>query len=144
MVSVVLSILDPQEVLALYTMCGWNGEGQRTIQRIELAMKNSLFVFSCRNAHGQLIGFARVVGDGVFVAQVVDVMMDPSHRRQGVALALIGAIQESGVPACMLVDGSGVPELYERQGFVPAPSEKILYWSQTVDTTEFDSAVATV
>jgi GNAT superfamily N-acetyltransferase len=73
-------------------------------------------------AHGQQIGFARVVTDGATFAYLCDVFVLPDWRGQGVARALMGAVdahpQLQGLRRFLLftTDAHG---LYGRFGFRP-------------------------
>ncbi len=47
-------------------------------------------------ATGAMVGFARAVSDGVALAYLADVFVEPAHRRKGIGAALITAMIEDG------------------------------------------------
>ncbi|MEJ2742864.1 MAG: GNAT family N-acetyltransferase, partial [Gammaproteobacteria bacterium] len=74
----------------------------------------------------------RLVGDGVYVIQLVDLIVSKKYRKQGIAKNLVNSIlagyfnqREKG--AVMLIDGSGIKNLYESLDFRSAPNEMVFY-----------------
>lgn len=51
-------------------------------------VQNAWLVISAWDA-GELVGMARVVGDGVTVAYIHDLLVDPDHQRRGIGRALL-------------------------------------------------------
>lgn len=72
--------ITPDEYVALRAAVGWASADESTITQ---ALHNTLAWAIERDENGQLIGLARVVGDGLY-ALVVDVMVHP--RAQGTGL----------------------------------------------------------
>ena|GEM_PF-2122825 len=127
--------LDVAQVVALYSAIGWNQDGFRTAERVALSLAKSLcYVTAYADTTDHLIGYARLVGDGIFVHQLVDVIVDPEYRGQGLARSMVSHIMEhyfdeSSHATVMLVDGSGVQGLYSSMGFLQAPEEGVWYQS---------------
>ncbi len=61
-------------------------------QTVERAARHSLCAIA-RDDQGALIGFARVVSDRATFAWLCDVVVLPSHQRQGIARDLVRALQ---------------------------------------------------
>lgn len=117
--------LLPSELNALYELVGWNKDGRRTEESSHELLTSSPFYVQARKEE-QLIGFGRLILDPYF-AMIVDLITHPEERRQGVAQGilerLVAQAKERHLPI-QLIDGSGVPTLYERAGFVAADPQK--------------------
>lgn len=74
------------ELLALYDSVGWTAYTQDP-QRLEAAIAASLSVVAARAA-GRLVGLARIVGDGLTIAYLQDLLVAPEHQRAGVGSEL--------------------------------------------------------
>ncbi len=98
---------------ATYWGAGW------TDGRIRQAVEHSLIFGAYLQPDHQQIGFARVVTDRATFSSVMDVVVDPQHRRQGVGTALMKAVVAhpcvSGT-VCVL-DTRDMDPFYERFGF---------------------------
>ncbi len=78
------------ELIELYTAVGWSAY-TRDPDALVRAIRGSLRVATARSA-GELIGLARIVGDGVTIAYLQDVLVHPSHRRAGIGRRLVEAV----------------------------------------------------
>jgi GNAT superfamily N-acetyltransferase len=70
---------------------------------------------------GALVGFARAVSDGVALAYLADVFVDPAHRGRGIGRALVAAMIEDGPGANFrwLLHTADAHALYAGFGFAP-------------------------
>ncbi len=108
--------LDVDVIHVFLQQAYWSrGIPRETLQR---ALDNSL----CFGAYEgkRLVGFARVVTDRATFAWVCDVFVVESHRRRGIADALMGAVKAhrelQGLRRWSLVTRDAHP-LYRRHGF---------------------------
>ncbi len=62
---------------------------------------------------GEMVGFARAVSDGVALAYLADVFVEPAHRRRGLGSALVAAIIDDG-PGADSTPGSASADLTTR------------------------------
>jgi GNAT superfamily N-acetyltransferase len=85
-------IPDRAELVALYSSVGWTTYTAEP-ERLELALRQSLRVVTAWN-EGLLVGLARVVGDGVSVVYLQDVLVHADHARSGVGTQLVDAVFE--------------------------------------------------
>lgn len=74
------------ELLALYDAVGWTAYTQDP-QRLEAAIAASLSLVTAR-ATGRLVGLARIVGDGLTIAYLQDLLVAPEYQRAGVGSEL--------------------------------------------------------
>jgi len=103
---------------SLYTACGWNQTGERSPKQIDAALVRSLAWVVVKAFDAQVVGFGRLIGDGIFVTQLVDVLVHERHRRQGIGSQIVCKLitDYSHVPL-MLINGSGIADFYARFGF---------------------------
>ncbi|HMR48964.1 MAG TPA: GNAT family N-acetyltransferase [Arachnia sp.] len=76
-----------EELIRLYDSVGWSAYTADP-DLLEAAMAASLRVVTAR-IDGRLVGLARVVGDGLTIAYLQDVLVDPSHHRSGIGRLLM-------------------------------------------------------
>lgn len=78
-------------VARLYKFENWIGDND-DISKINVALKNSFCSFGAFNESGQMVGFFRALSDGVGDAYLLDLVVEPSYRKMGIAHKLIKAI----------------------------------------------------
>ena len=81
---------NEQEIIDLYQNVGWTNDTSCP-EMLEEAYKNSLCILGAFEKE-KLIGVARVVGDGISIVFVQDILVLPEYQRQGVGSALMRAI----------------------------------------------------
>jgi predicted N-acetyltransferase YhbS len=99
------------------------GRSRETVERLVRTAARVVGVYA---AEAQ-VGFARVVSDGVAVAYLADVYVEPEHRGRGVGVELVREAVE-GSPlrdVGWFLHTQDAHALYERFGF-GAPSERVL------------------
>ncbi len=110
----------------LRSLVGW-----RTYQLdvIEKALPNTLYcVCACRGE--ELVGMARVIGDGGMVYYIQDVIVIPGCQRQGIGTQLMDQIMAyirldaSQNSIVGLMSAAGKEAFYEKYGFMRRPTEK--------------------
>lgn len=110
------------------------GLSPRSLQSATVGLANSLMGVTIRK-DGQLIGMARVVGDGGTCFEVVDVAVLPSEQGRGVGTRLMTAVcayLAENVPAdagVTLLADVPADRLYAKFGFYPtAPNSVGMSW----------------
>ncbi len=100
------------------------GLGERDPGAAEVGLPNTLFGVCVES--GDLVGIGRIIGDGGFFFQVVDVV--PEHQRQGLGKMVMDALMawlRHSAPTgayVQLVTETGTTRFYEKYGFrVRAP-----------------------
>ena len=108
------------EIFDLYEAVGWTNYVSRP-DALRTGYAGSLAVWGAF-AGDELVGVVRVVGDGVTIVFVQDLIVAPSHQRAGIGTQLMQAVMKrfSDVYQMELLTdgGSGACALYERLGFV--------------------------
>ncbi|TAL77673.1 MAG: N-acetyltransferase [Bacteroidetes bacterium] len=72
----------------LFQTTGWNREYNFSIQDLANAIKNSWFSISIYDSE-ILIGFGRVIADGVHHALIVDLIIHPNYQGKGLGSKLL-------------------------------------------------------
>lgn len=108
------------EYLALRCKVGWDSVELNTAQN---SLNNSLFNTTVR-LDGQLIGMARVVGDGFMYFYIQDVIVDRDYHGLGIGHMLIARVEAYLAKACTtgatvgLLAAKGKEPFYRRYGFI--------------------------
>lgn len=87
---------NEQEIIDLYQSVGWTNYTSCP-EMLEKAYKNSLCILGAFEKE-KLVGVVRVVGDGISIVFVQDILVLPEYQRQGVGSALMRAILKNMLP----------------------------------------------
>ncbi|HLN61338.1 MAG TPA: GNAT family N-acetyltransferase [Symbiobacteriaceae bacterium] len=107
--------IPAEQVRALYDHVGWWPE--RTLPQIERVLDGAPAAGAWDG--DTLVGFMRIVSDGVFRAYVEDVVVHEAYRHQGIATALMNALLEEvrDVHLVSLFCKERLVPVYRSQGF---------------------------
>lgn len=83
-------IYQKEELIPLYEAVGWTNYTQRPKVLVD-AYQNSLYSLGAY-IENELVGIIRVVGDGVSVVLIQDLLVYPTYQRQGIGHALLAAV----------------------------------------------------
>ena len=121
-VSVTEERPEAHELVQLYDSVGWTLY-TGSPSRLHSAILASAHVVAARS-QGRLVGLARVVGDGLTIAYLQDILVRPEHQRQGIGSALFRAAFAPYTEVrqqVLLTDATpATAAFYEAMGFVPA------------------------
>jgi len=111
----------PDEFWRLFATTGWNDEYHLSAEELFAAISNSWHVISAYNNDDQLVGFGRVVSDGVLHAMIYDLIVDPQHQGNGIGAEilrqLVEACKAANIRDIQLFSARGKREFYEKRGF---------------------------
>jgi ribosomal protein S18 acetylase RimI-like enzyme len=128
--------VDVAQLNDLYSLIGWDRARRRTTAETTEMLRVSRYYIAAHAANGAVIGFARVCGDP-YVAQVLDVITHPDHRRRGIASrcmrGILAHLERSRYVAVTLTAGRGLEGFYRRFGF-HAVKEATLAWKRGTET----------
>jgi ribosomal protein S18 acetylase RimI-like enzyme len=94
---------------------------------IEKALPNSLYSV-CAFINNEIVGMARVIGDGGLVYYIQDVIIKPEYQRQGIGKTLMNKIMEfvrihaSRNSIIGLMSSKSGEQFYEQYGFINRPN----------------------
>jgi ribosomal protein S18 acetylase RimI-like enzyme len=127
---------DCQVIEALPSPAGYNhlralvGWGTYAEEVIAQALPRSLYSV-CAYRDGELVGMARVIGDGGLVYYVQDVIVVPVCQRQGIGTRMMdqvmGYIRAHAGPNAVvgLMAAGGKEPFYEKYGFTRRPNDRL-------------------
>ena len=114
--------LPRADVLALYRAAGWFGPSDPAPE-LDAMIANSFAVSAAFDPAGRLVGMARALSDGVSDAYILDVVVDPAHRSQGVGREIVKRLTDylasCGVDWIVCVGVPGTESFYRAAGAVP-------------------------
>jgi len=115
-----------------------------TKEEVIFGTKNSSFVVGGFDEHGKQVSFLRILSDKVRFAYILDVIVDPPFRKQGIGSAMVKYAMEH--PEMSLVyqwvlktkDAHGV---YAKLGFGPIndPERWMIIRGQRGDRSQFEA-----
>ena len=110
----------------LFQTTGWNAKYQLSPEELMRALHTSWFVISAYEGE-KLVGFGRLVSDGVLHAMIYELIVLPEYQGRGIGgeilEKLVKKCQEVGVRDIQLFCASGKREFYEKRGFVTRPED---------------------
>lgn len=117
------------ELKSLFTATWW--ASSRTEDEVRRVIEASDIVYGLTDPDdGRLVAFARVLTDFTFLAVVLDVVVDPGLRGQGVGAALMDAVtgdpRLAEVRSIELVCQPELFEFYRRWGFTTEVGSSML------------------
>jgi GNAT superfamily N-acetyltransferase len=117
---------DIEQFWALFQTTGWNREYQASAEELARALRGSQHMVAAYEGE-RLVGFGRVVTDGVLHAMVYDLIVDPAWRGQGIGgqilECLVRICREASIRDIQLVCARGKRAFYEKRGFAARPED---------------------
>lgn len=108
--------LPVPEVRQLYVEAGWIQPDSGT-GFIQPMLENS-FAVSAAFCHGRLIGLMRALSDGVSDAYLLDLVVDESFRRRGIAMEILKRLKkhllEKGIDWIVCIGAPGTEAFYAK------------------------------
>lgn len=110
------------------------GMSARSEAGAAIGLPNSWFGVTIQH-EGRAVGMGRIIGDGGTAFQIVDIVVEPSHQKQGLGRRIMTALMarlSAEAPAkayvSLIADGDA-QHLYAKYGFAPTAPESIgMYW----------------
>ena len=126
--SIVYENRLPQEAefSVLFESTGWNQEYHLSSRELFAAISESWQVVSAYDG-SRLVGFGRVVSDGVLHAMIYDLIVDQADQGKGIGgeilARLVMSCQKAGIRDIQLFCAKGRQAFYERRGFRPRSAD---------------------
>lgn len=126
---------DSKQFFNLYQTTGWKHPFNEA--RLFQAISNSWVTVSAYHDE-ELIGFGRVISDGVYQALICDLIVAPKYQGQGVGSRILRKLldqcRDNNILLVMLFSAKGKASFYERFGFVKRQKDAPgMIWDQTKD-----------
>ena len=117
---------DCEAYLELFNTTGWNDIYRASAGELQRSLTRSWHAISAFDGK-KLIGFGRLLSDGVLYAVVFDVIVAPDRQRQGIGAAIMERLlkrcEDHGLRDVLLFSARGTPEFYRRFGFIDRPGD---------------------
>lgn len=117
---------DKLAYYSLYQTTGWEGVGRFTPDDLERAILNSQKVV-CVYDGERLVGFGRVLTDGVMHAMIYEMIVHPEYQGRGIGSQVVRLLVEwcqlSGIRDIQLFCARGKVEFYRKNSFIPRPED---------------------
>lgn len=111
--------INQKQLINLYNSVGWTAYTKNPIE-LKTAINNSLLTIAAIN-EDKLVGLIRVVGDGVSIIFIQDLLVLPSYQGQGIGthlvkqvLARFHAVRQK---VLLTIDETDTRFFYEKCGF---------------------------
>lgn len=111
----------------LYESTGWNGRtGIYSKEMLWKAIGNSWYVITAYH-EGKLIGFGRIVSDGIYQTFITDLIIRPDYQGKGIGRHIMQLLMDhcksSGIQWIQLSAAKGKQGFYKKLGFQERASD---------------------
>lgn len=125
-ITIKQEIPDAEEYFRLFETTGWNKGYNADKDELFSAIDTSWFSLCAYNNNNELIGFGRLISDGVLYAFVCDMIVLPEYQKQGIGSSILNKLiehcNEQKVRVLWLFSASGRSGFYKKFGFEERPS----------------------
>jgi GNAT superfamily N-acetyltransferase len=116
----------PADFVRLFRSSGWTEAFDVPEERLVASLPSAWYGV-CARLDGEVVGAGLVLSDGNLHALIVDVIVVPELRGQGIGTEimhrLVARCQEAGILQTQLFSARGKRRFYERLGFVARPDD---------------------
>lgn len=117
---------DSDQFFDLFETTGWNTKYELTKDELFLALQNSWFTISVYDKD-RLIGFGRIICDGIVHALILDVIIHPERQDEGIGKEVMDKLVEKckkhKIRDIQLFCAKGKKGFYEKLGFEIRPDD---------------------
>ena len=120
--------INLKQLINLYQSVGWTSYTEKP-ELLQQAVHNSLYVLGAFN-HDQLIGLIRVVGDGLTIIYIQDLLVLPAYQNQGIGSTLINKVckefRHIRQQVLLTMEEPKTRAFYEKNGFTPCDQGELV------------------
>ncbi|KHF38204.1 GNAT family N-acetyltransferase [Halalkalibacter okhensis] len=117
---------DKDEFFMLYETTGWNINGTYTKEQLFIAINNSWYSISAYH-NEKLVGFGRIISDGVYQTFIGDMIVHPEYQKRGIGSEILNLLTDkckaSGIKWVQLSCARGKVDFYKKFGFQKRPAD---------------------
>ncbi len=110
----------------LFETTGWNQAYRADEDELYAAISSSWYVLSAYDKN-DLVGFGRIISDGVLYALICDLIVKPSYQKQGIGSTLLNKLiarcRMQQIRVIWLFSAKGKRSFYQNFGFVERPAD---------------------
>jgi GNAT superfamily N-acetyltransferase len=115
-------IPDKNAFFELFLTTDWNEKYRLDADELFTAIKNSWYTISAYD-NGRLVGFGRIICDGVVHALILDMIVHPSYKRKGTGTKILDHLKKKchahNIRDIQLFCAKNKAAFYKKNGFVP-------------------------
>lgn len=113
--------INLKQLINLYQSVGWTSTSYtEKPELLQQAVHNSLYVLGAFD-HDQLIGLIRVVGDGLTIIYIQDLLVLPAYQNKGIGSTLINKVRKEfrhvRQQVLLTMEEPETRAFYEKNGF---------------------------
>jgi GNAT superfamily N-acetyltransferase len=131
----------------LREIVGW---GALDNESVEKSLPRSVYAVTAR-FNGEIIGFARVIGDGSLCFYIQEIIVHPEHQKRGIANTfmkyIIEYLNKNAIKRSYIgvFAGKGLEKFYKKYGFWERPTNEMgpgmmQFWDDAEFNKHFNSA----
>lgn len=115
-----------QQFWELFLTTGWNDKYQLSPEELIQVLRASWYTLSAYHGE-QLVGFGRLLSDGVLHAMIYELIVAPEYQNQGIGGQILERLvlrcRQAGIRDIQLFCARGKRSFYERHGFIARPED---------------------
>jgi GNAT superfamily N-acetyltransferase len=115
---------DREQYIKLFLSTGWNEKYKLDDDSIYNTLRNSYYIVSALEGN-KLVGFGRIISDGIMHALIVDMIIDPEYQGKGIGTLiledLVGVCVKNEIVDIQLFCARDKEPFYLKNGFSPRP-----------------------
>lgn len=124
--------MKKEDLESLYSDVQWTAY-TRDMDLLVAAVKNSLITFSAWDGE-RLVGLVRVVGDGLTIIYIQDILVLHAYQNKGIATALMQAVLEKyphvRQKVLLTEEAPDVRHFYEKNGFASCDKGNVVAFAK--------------
>ena len=113
-----LPLID--QYFSLFETTGWNSDYCLSKDELSLSISNSYYTVSAYEEN-KLVGFGRIVSDGIIHAMIYEMIVDPDYQGEGIGSTILNMLVDkcitNNIRDIQLFCAKGRKVFYERHGF---------------------------
>ncbi len=113
-----------EKFMGLFLTTGWNDSYQLNKAEMKKALENSWYTYSVYDEK-KLIGFGRIICDGIVHALILDLIIIPEYQGQGIGKTiltrLVNQCKKHRVRDIQLFSAKNKADFYKKSGFTLRP-----------------------
>jgi len=113
-----------KKFLGLFLTTGWNNSYKLSDKELEYALQNSWYTYSAYD-RDKLVGFGRLISDGIIHALILDLIISPEYQSQGlgkmILQQLVNRCKKNQIRDIQLFSATDKFGFYEKLGFTRRP-----------------------
>ncbi len=115
---------ETEKFMALFLSTGWNESYKLNADDLAKALAQSWFTYSAYDKD-QLVGFGRLICDGVVHALIIDLIILPEYQGKGLGKfileKLVDKCKQDQIRDIQLFSAKNKAEFYKKSGFTERP-----------------------